>query len=379
MGQDKLEAEWAAEAAEAAEEADRLRKSEPPPDLSRGEFLAWRSPRRVSHNPTRLDNPLWHWLVRTRWSAYQANEKLRGPSAFNAGPMWCFARYGMSQTLLPDCRVVHVGGEHEDHYDPDFCIYNDVTVIGPAGEIAVHGYPESEFPPTDFHTATLVGDSIVIIGCLGHPGQRVVGATPVFQLVLDTMRILRVDTCGSAPGWIREHTAALSDSGCEIVVRDGEVWRGDDRSMAENIDTWSLDLATARWTRQSALDWQRWTMLRVDRKPNRLWDLRQELWHREHAWSGLESYWKFSDEPDFAALAALYTPADGARSAKEGPEYNDYRVVVDGITLRFKEERFLVQAMVEGRLSDDRLAALQRRTLRLLERLDASEWEIESD
>ena len=293
--------------------------------------------------------------------------------------MWCFARYGMSQTLLPDCRVVHVGGEHEDHYDPDFCIYNDVTVIGPAGEIAVHGYPESEFPPTDFHTATLVGDSIVIIGCLGHPGQRVVGATPVFQLVLDTMRILRVDTCGSAPGWIREHTAALSDSGCEIVVRDGEVWRGDDRSMAENIDTWSLDLATARWTRQSALDRQRWTMLRVDRKPNRLWDLRQELWHREHAWSGLESYWKFSDEPDFAALAALYTPADGARSAKEGPEYNDYRVVVDGITLRFKEERFLVQAMVEGRLSDDRLAALQRRTLRLLERLDASEWEIESD
>jgi len=25
---------------------------------------------------------------------------------------------------LPDGRLVSVGGEHEDYYDPDFCIYN---------------------------------------------------------------------------------------------------------------------------------------------------------------------------------------------------------------------------------------------------------------
>lgn len=360
------------------EEADEQRKLEPPPNLSPEEFLAWRSPRAVSDNPTRLDNPLWHWLVRTRWSAYQADARFHGPSSFDAGPMWCFDRFGMSQTLLPDGRVVHIGGEHEDHYDPDFCIYNDATVIGPAGEIAIYAYPRAEFPPTDFHSATLVGDSIVIIGCLGYPEQRVIGATPVFRLALDTMRITRTDTCGEAPGWIHRHTEALSDSGCEIVVSGGEVWRGDDRSMAENIDTWSLDLATGRWTRLSALDWQRWTMLRMDRKPNRLWDVREELWYREHAWPGLNSHWKFDDEPDFEALAALYSLPDGTPPAESGPEYNDYRVVVDGVAVRFKEERFLVQAIVEGRLSDDRLAALQRRTLGLLERLDASQWEIEA-
>ena len=46
-----------------------------------------------------------------------------------------------------------------------------------------------------------------------------------------------------------------------IVVRGGEVWLGDQRSMQENIDAWSLDVASGRWTRLSALDWQRWTML----------------------------------------------------------------------------------------------------------------------
>ena len=79
--------EWEREAAE--EEADRKRKAEPGPKLSREEFLAWRSPRKVSRQATRLDNPLWHWLVRTRWSAYQANNMYAGPSSFDAGPMWC--------------------------------------------------------------------------------------------------------------------------------------------------------------------------------------------------------------------------------------------------------------------------------------------------
>ncbi len=137
----------------AAEEADRQRKAEPAPVLSKEEFIKWRSPRTVEENPTRLDNPLWHWLVRTRWSAYKANEIFQGPSSFDAGPMWCFDRFGKSETRLPDGRVIHIGGEHEDFYDPDFFIYNDVTTVGGEGGIAIHGYPPSVFPPTDFHTA----------------------------------------------------------------------------------------------------------------------------------------------------------------------------------------------------------------------------------
>lgn len=370
------DAEWAAELAE--EDADRQRKLETPPPLTEQEFLAWRAPRIVVHNPTRLDNPLWHWLVRTRWSGYQANKQFNGPSPFDAGPMWCFDRFGMSRTPLPDGRVVHVGGEHEDYYDPDFCIYNDVTVVGPDGDIAIHGYPLDDFPPTDFHSATWVGDAIFVIGRLGYAQQRALGVTPVYRLALDTMRISAVATRGEAPGWIHRHTAELSPTGSEILIKGGEIWLGDQRPMAENIDTWSLDLATGGWRRLTSLDWQRWTMLRVDRKRNRLWEARQELWRREHAGLGLESYWKFDDEPDFGALVALYRPEDGAPGAEQGREHNEYRLLVDGVTLRFLEDGFMVRAMVEGRIAEDRLAVLQRRTLQLLERVDDSPWEIEA-
>jgi hypothetical protein len=370
------EAQWAASLAE--EEADRQRKLEPPPPLTLQEFSAWRSPRVVESNPTRLDNPLWHWLVRTRWSAFHANQQFKGPSAFGAGPMWCFDRFGMSRTALPDGRVVCIGGEHEDHYDPDFCIYNDVTVIRADGGIAIHGYPIRDFPPTDFHSATLVGDgTMFLIGRLGYGHERVVGETPVYRLALDSMCISRVATCGDAPGWIHGHTAQLSATGGEIIVKGGEVWRGERRSMAENFDAWALGVADGRWKRLTALNWQTWTMLRVDRKRNRLWDARQELWRREHPSAGLESYWKFEDQPDFEALAALYTPHDGAPGAKQGREHNVYVVRVDGVVVRFLEDGFSIRAVVEGRLADDRLATLQRRTLQLLERVDTSPWETE--
>jgi hypothetical protein len=115
MHDDDMEAVWAAEAAEEA--ADLERKAEPQPAIDRDEFLAWRSPRQVMESPTRLDNPLWHWLVRTRHSGYSANEAFKGPSPFDAGPMWCFDRFGKSETKLPDGPVVHIGGEHEDYYD----------------------------------------------------------------------------------------------------------------------------------------------------------------------------------------------------------------------------------------------------------------------
>jgi len=66
---------------------------------------------------------------------------MRGPSSFSVGPAWCFERFGKSETTLPEGRVVHIAGEHEDHYDPDFYIYNDVIVIGRDGSIAITGYP----------------------------------------------------------------------------------------------------------------------------------------------------------------------------------------------------------------------------------------------
>lgn len=372
---ENMDEEWAREAAE--EEADRLRKQEPPPSLSSGEFLAWRSPRRVTGHPTRLDNPLWHWLVRTRWDAYNANNKYSGPSPFDAGPMWCFNRFGKSETALPGGSVVHIGGEHEDGYDPDFFIYNDVTVVDAAGNIAIHGYPAEDFPPTDFHSATLVGRSIFIIGCLGYAEQRVAGTTPVYRLDIDSMRIEKCATSGEPPGWIHSHCAHLADDDVSIAVSGGLRWSGPDAALTENIDAWSLDTSTGQWRRLSARNWQRWVVRRADRKRSRLWDVRQALWDREHAHLGLESYWPFEDAPDFEALEKLYRLDPGAAPPAQGSDYNTFSIVLDGLTVRFKEDGSWIEAIVEGQLAQARLEALQRHTLALLERIEGSACVIE--
>lgn len=367
--------DWNREVAE--EEADRQRKAEPAPTLSQDEFLAWRSPRRATLHAMRFSNPLWHWLVRTRWDAYNANKIYSGPSAFDAGPMWSFQRFGKSETLLPGGQIIHIGGEHEDYYDPDFFIYNDVIVMAPEGGIDIYGYPAEDFPPTDFHSATLVGNGIFIVGRLGYPDQRALGTTPVYRLSLDSMHVSAVETTGESPGWIYRHSATLANDGRSIVVCGGERWLGNDSATSENIDSWSLDALTGEWKRLTRHNWQRWTIRRVDRKHGRLWDVRQALWHRNHAHLGMESRWNYDDEPDFSALEMLYRLDDDTPPPSEGPEFNVFSVVIDGLTVRFKEDRFWIEAIVEGQLAQERLATLQSKTLALIERLEASACVIE--
>ena len=147
--------------------------------------------------------------------------------------------------------------------------------------------------------------------------------------------------------------------------------------MYKNIDTWSFDLAGRHWAQLSAVDWQRWTMFRVDRGPNGLYDVRQALWHRDHGWPGLELRWVHAEAPDFDALGALYRIDTEAPVPEAGQQNNVFRTVIDGVTVRFTEERYIVHAMVEGRLSAERLNALRCQTLATLERLDGSPWEVD--
>ncbi|MBD9629362.1 Kelch repeat-containing protein [Pseudomonas sp. PDM19] len=351
-------------------------ETQPPATLGRDEFLAWRSPREVLSGPASLDNQTWHWLVRTHLSAFIANERFNGPSSYESGPMWCFDRFGMSQTTLSDGRIVYIGGEHEDHYDPDFYIYNDVIVIDPDGSIHIRGYSRDQFAATDFHTATMVGNSLLIIGCLGYPSDRVAGVTPVYRLSLDTWCIERMTTDGQSPGWLHGHAAELSEDGDSVVVTGGSCWLGERCSMIENIDSWSLNISSGHWTRLTSLDWQQWSMHRADRKFNRLWELRRALWAHENPSCGISDDWKFEDAPNFAELARLYR-IDGCEPPADGEECGEYYLVMDGLTVRFTESMFSVDVLVKGRLSTDRLEVLQARTLATLAKLEGIEWEIE--
>jgi hypothetical protein len=287
--------------------------------------------------------------------------------------------------VLPDGRQILIAGEHEDYYDPDFFIYNDVVVTMPDGGVAIYGYPEKVFPPTDFHSATLLPGSIVLIGSLGYQEHRLPGETQVLQLRLDTFAIHKIDARGAAPGWIHGHQAVLSDDGNSIRISGGRVEPGAaDRSLKENIDDWVLDLEDWCWTRGTDRDWQQWMFRRADGKRSQLWNLRQAIWMRDMRWEdhlakemqSLAAH--IGRTPDLDLVNFLYRPDDSVTELPRTEEdHNVFRVLVDGTLVRFTEENSGIRAMVEGKLSRGRLGALQESILEKLSRLEGGAWEIE--
>lgn len=335
------------------------RSSLGPLPASREIFDLWRAPREGTDNPTRMDNPVWAWLVRNRISAYAAVDAYEAESALVRGPAWCFDRFGQSETQLPDGRIVYVGGEHEDHYDPDFHIYNDVTVIAPDGEIAIYGYPKTVFPPTDFHSATLVGRDLYIIGRLGYPEDRRERIESIHVLDTDSYRIRSLTTMGMAPRWLHRHVAEVVDDGRSIRLSGGVLLLEALPATIENLDVWELCIATGMWTRIEHNPWPRWCLMRAQPAANALWQIRQLLWNRSVGWEDsvredearLATLLGPGAEPN--AIEALYAPPlQHETPERDEDAFNVWHIVVDGVTVRYREEWCAVTITVEGDLPE---------------------------
>ena len=328
------------------------------PPVSPDDFSKWRSPVRGAGNPEVMDNAFWKWCIRTRKSAYSANKEFGGPSPFSAGPGWCFDRMGQAHVALPDGRDVYIAGEHEDGYDPDFYIYNDVVIVD-GEEITILGYPESVFPPTDFHTATLVGSEIFLIGNLGYTENCVPDKTQVFRLDTNTWHMRRVETTGTPPGWIYDHKAVKSDEEDAILISGGEI--GAERSL-ENIDDYRLSLADFTWTKLTDRKWERWILERDDGEANGLWDIRSRSLAREcgpameEAISQLppeiaEFYATDVSDDDIEQIESLYkSPFTDNAAVEDEEEFGRYRLDVQGTTVRFDEDMDRIVVTIEGQL-----------------------------
>src|SRR5262249_51574264 len=98
------------------------------------------------------------------------------------------------------------------------------------------------------HTATLIGDSIYIVGSLGYQGARHYGTTPVRRLDIYTMRIETLDVLGEPPGWIYRHRAVLLNDD-QIVIHGGTiVTAGEPREVhTENEQSFILDVRRLMW------------------------------------------------------------------------------------------------------------------------------------
>jgi hypothetical protein len=287
-----------------------------------------RRPRFGSANPERMSLELWQWIIEQDLFPSQLRERFQLPYDRDEGPIWCFQRDGQTRTELEDGRVLHVGGEYEDWYDIDFCIYNDVIVFDPSGGAQVFGYPGDVFPPTDFHTATLVGNGLILVGGLGYPEDRRPGTTPVYHLDPATYRIERVPTEGDAPGWLFHHEAEFDPGRHAVLVRGGQVieGRGGEEWTIQNVEEYALRLDDWRWQRLT--DRGGWRQFAIRRRDGEWFDalnpLGDEVFHIEEV---------------------PHEPLEGTDSWAR-------RIVVSGVPVSFSEDIAEVRILIEGRLSD---------------------------
>lgn len=355
-------------------------------------------------NPTLQTNPYWQWIVRFNLSVWEIRkliidkpfELLETTSHTQPNPLWCHQRMGQSQTLLPDGRTILIGGEYEDWYDPEFCIYNDVIVIRPnngvrddsenRANIEIYSYPKALFAPTDFHTATLVGNYIYIIGALGYPSDRRYSHTPVYRLDIHTFKIEEVATRNSM-GWIYKHNAALKDN--QIVVTGGQYLLDIDSPIMDNLDTWALNLNTLIWKNITHRNrhWQRFYIARMDGSCLNLDEYRQlndcQNTHNSnrailHALEieacigclpDLDSYHQLLVPP-----VAHETPSDWDKD-KELVDY-DKILFIEGIKVGYKSADDCIHVIIEGRLSEDIVDLLQQNLRHKLSKVENMACEV---
>jgi hypothetical protein len=215
--------------------------------FSPADFARDHAPRSGIANPELCTTPFYLDQIRSIRSSNAARAELSGAGlkACDSGPVWSFERFGRSITQLPDGRRLLISGEHEDHYDPDFYIYNDVVVLDGQGGAQLFLYPTDIFPPTDFHSATLFGDHVWLIGNLGDKDARAEGRTQVLRLSLIDFSVARIATSGRAPGWIHRHDAVMV--GDDILISGGKVEPG----YRDLEGKYALNLLTRVWRRSS--------------------------------------------------------------------------------------------------------------------------------
>lgn len=339
-----------------------------PPANVIANFDLWQGPKFGRNNPENQTNDVWSWLIRSRATPQAAHEA--AGHGEKSSPGWCFDRVGQTETVLPDGSSLYIGGEHEDFYDPDFFIYNDVVVLKADGSVAIFGYPVDVFPPTDFHSATLYENTVIIIGGLRHPEDRNHDDTFVYRLQLSDFSIHRIETFGTAPSWLYEHSATLDKDRQRIVCSGGLVTHIPTGRTVENLTTWAFDLSTSTWSQIATQPFQRWVLVREDEGWNDLWQIeelaRANRTNRKDQFTDqfLADLAERNRVVDTKRFAARFTPpmphTPIIADDPFGEEHRVHRLSIEGVVVRIVEDMHEVAVTVEGSLPSSVLAELER-------------------
>ncbi|MFN7020206.1 MAG: hypothetical protein ACK4WH_02610 [Phycisphaerales bacterium] len=321
-------------------------------------------------NPERMRVAHWAWMVRSGEGPYSVRQRLGLEGNYSEcgedgvcrrpEPDWCFQRMGMTRTAMADGRIICIGGEHEDWYDPDFCIYNEVVVLRPAagreavttdsGEVEIYGYPEEVFAPTDFHSATLVDGRIYVIGRVGYGEARAPGTTPIVTVETEGYRISAVSASGACPGWINSHHASFDAGTHAIIVRGGKVLRPGAGQFEPNHAAHRLRLADLRWE------------VIAEHEPHRMF--------RIQAVRTLEGF----EEPGEAVFRPRRVAYGWLLPEERGVTV--YGLDVQGVRVEFESFYTSIRVKVEGGLAGDAVETLLEDVLENLNAGGKAEWEV---
>jgi hypothetical protein len=237
--------------------------------ISEPDYKRDQTPVYGTQNPELANKPFWCAMAKCRTDAFYAEKLLRERHGYTLqspnDPVWGNDRAGQTLNVLPGGSFVEIGGLSDplDPYDRDHHCYNDVIVHNGKGHCDIYIYPKDVFPQTYYHSATLVGSQIYIIGNAWGKNEpkKYVGYTLVYVLNLDNFQINKVETSGNMPGWIFKHKAAFDGSNT-IILSQGTIFTGvtdtgvtykntnrtkKDFHYKENTVRYSLCLKTMRW------------------------------------------------------------------------------------------------------------------------------------
>jgi hypothetical protein len=97
-------------------------------------------------------------------------------------------------TEIPDGRIIEIGGEHEDSYTRTSA-FTCVFGASRQGRFDILGY-DAVFPPTDFHSATLVGNKSTSSAAWLSRSAALAATHRLYRLDCEALAIEAVKTNG---------------------------------------------------------------------------------------------------------------------------------------------------------------------------------------
>lgn len=147
--------------------------------------------------------------------------------------------------------------DYNDYYNPDFKIYNDVTIRHFDSKYELWNYPEEQFPPVYAHDTVHDKniDFVYITGGLGSGDRQRKNITEIYQLNLETKDIEHIEALGDSPPCLHNHHTKMWNDDL-IEMRDGDILKNG--KAIKNLYVWYFNLKTKTWLKKDQEIYQHW-------------------------------------------------------------------------------------------------------------------------